>query len=102
MTDNRVTLKVYNPAGAIETAQAHAPRLDTLAGKTICELSNAEWEYERIFPAIRESLQKQFPTAKFIPYTETIWQRSVLENLTHVGKVLKEKGCQAVIVGMAG
>ncbi len=101
MTSSRVTLKVYNPTGAIETTRVHAPRLDTLAGKTICELSNGGWEYDRIFPAIRELLQKQFPTAKIIPYTETISQRSVIENLDQVGKVVKEKGCQAVITGMA-
>ncbi len=101
MTGSRVTLKVHNPTGAVETTQLHAPRLDTLAGKTICELSNGGWEYGRIFPVIRELLQKQFPTAKIIPYTETIWQKSVIENLTQVSKVVKEKGCQAVITGMA-
>jgi hypothetical protein len=101
MTGSSVTLKVYNPTGTIETMQIHAPRLDTLAGKTICELSNGLWEYDRIFPAIREALQKQFPTAKIVPYTETIWLRSVIDNLDQVSKVVKEKECQAVIVGMA-
>ena len=101
MTGNRVTLKVYNPTGTIETTQLHAPRLDTLAGKTICELSNDRWEYNRIFPVVRELLQKQFPTAKILPYTEVIWLRPKIENLEHVSKVVKEKGCQAVITGMA-
>ncbi len=101
MTGSRVTLKVYNPTGAIETTQLHAPRLDTLAGKTICELSNGAWEYDRIFPVIREALQKQFPTAKFLPYTEVISLKSEFENLEYVSKVVREKGCQAVIAGMA-
>ncbi len=101
MTGNSVTLKVYNPTGAVETTLLHAPRLDTLAGKTICELSNAGWEHDRIFPAIRELLQKRFPTAKIVPYDDAIWLRPQIENLEHVSKVIKEKRCQAVITGMA-
>ncbi len=102
MTGSPVTLKVHNPTGAVETTLLHAPRLDSLAGKTICELSNGQWEYDRIFPIVRELLQKQFPTAKFVPYTESISLRRDLENLDYVSKVVKEKGCQAVITGMAG
>jgi hypothetical protein len=101
MADNSVTLNVYNPTGAIETTTLHAPRLDTLEGKTICELSNAGWEYDRVFPAVRELLQKRFPTAKIIPYNEAVWLRPQIENLEEVSKVIKEKGCQAVITGMA-
>ena len=101
MAGSRVTLKMYNPTGAIETTQLNAPRLDTLAGKTICELSNGNWEYDRIFPTVRKLLQKQFPTVNIVPYTEAIWLRPDMENLDHISKVVKEKGCQAVITGMA-
>jgi hypothetical protein len=101
MTSNRITLNIFNPAGIIENTQLHASRLDTLEGKTICELSNAGWEYNRIFPAVREQLKKMFPTAKIIPYTESISTRPEIENLTLVNKVLKEKRCDAVISGMA-
>ena len=101
MTSNRITLKIFNPAGIIENTQLHASRLDTLEGKTLCELSNAGWEYNRIFPAVREQLQKMFPTAKIIPYTEIITTRPDIENLPLVNKVLKEKRCDAVISGMA-
>lgn len=96
-----VTLNVFNPTGAIETSVQHAPRLDTLAGKTICELSNGMWEYERNFPALREQLQKQFPAARFLPYDQVVWLRPNLDNLDHVSRVVKEKGCDAVISGMA-
>ena len=101
MAGSPITLKVYNPTCAFETTLLSAPRLETLAGKTICELSNAQWESDRIFPVVRELLQKQFPTAKILPYTEVISLRPDLENLEHVSKVVKEKGCQAVITGMA-
>jgi hypothetical protein len=101
VTGKRITLKIFNPTGIIENTQLHASRLDTLEGKTICELSNAGWEYSRIFPAVREQLQKMFPTVKIIPYTESISTRPEIENLALVNKVLKEKRCDAVISGMA-
>jgi hypothetical protein len=101
MTSNRMTLNVFNPTGIIKNTQIHASRLNTLEGKTICELSNAGWEYNRIFPAVREQLQKMFPTANIIPYTESISTRPEIENLALVDKVLKEKRCDAVISGMA-
>ena len=80
----------------------HADRLDTLDSKTICELSNGSWQFDRIFSFVREQLKKRYPTVKIVPYTEVIGKRSDMENLEYVGKVLKEKGCQAVITGMAG
>jgi len=101
MTNGSVTLKVYDPTGALETTLLHAPRLDTLAGKTICELSNASWEFDRIFPAIRETLQNRFPTARFLPYADVIPVRPQLDNVENVSKVVKERGCDAVITGMA-
>jgi hypothetical protein len=102
MPGNLFKLRVNNPTGVLETSVLHADRLDTLDGKTICELSNGSWQFERIFPFIREQLKEQYPTVKMLPYSEVIWQRSELENLEHVGKVLEEKGCEAVIAGMAG
>jgi hypothetical protein len=96
-----VTLKLYDPTGALETTVVHAPRLDTLAGKTICELSNIAWEHQRIFPAVREEMKKRFPTLKIIPYTEVIDRRMDLENLENVTRVLKELKPDAVIAGMA-
>ena len=96
-----IALSLYNPSGAIETTQLHAPRLDSLEGKTICELSNGGWEHNRIFPAIRELLQKQYPTLKIIPYTETTKSKSEIENLELVTKIVKETGAHAVISGMA-
>ena len=102
MAGDRVKLRVSDPTGILETSVLHADRLDTLEGKTICELSNGAWQFDRIFPFLREQLKKQFPTVNILPYTEVIGSRADLENLDHVIKVLKEKGCQAVITGMAG
>jgi hypothetical protein len=97
-----VKLEVYDPTGPFEVTKLHAPRLADLHGKTICEVSNAGWEAHRTFPLIRELLQRQFPTAKIIPYTEVIGTRRDCENVDYVAKMLKKKGCQAVIAGNAG
>ncbi len=99
-----VKLEVYDPRGAYEVTQLFAPRLPDLTGKTICELSNGGWQFDRTFPAIRQLLQKQFPTAKFIPYTELPEIASVVDaaSFAETAKQLKAKGCQAVIVGNSG
>ena len=95
------TLKVYNPTGAFEVTQLHAPRLPDLRGKTICELSNGGWEDHRIFPAIRELLAKQFPDAKFIPLDKFPIGTENIDKDSTIDLVVKT-GCQAVITGMAG
>lgn len=96
-----IRLKVRNPSGHAETTVVHAPRLDTLVGKTICELSNGVWEHERIFPYLREQLLAKYPTARFIPSSEVVESRVELEDLDHLAAAIKAKGCQAVITGMA-
>ncbi len=96
-----VTLEVLYPTGAIEVTQLHSARLQDLRGKTICELSNARWETERTFPVIRQLLQKRFPDAKIIPYTEFIVGKIEIENAENIGEMMRKKGCQAVITGNA-
>jgi hypothetical protein len=95
-----ITLEMYDPSGATEITAVHAPRLDTLAGKTICEASTAgRWQADRMFPAIRKLMQNQYPTAKIIPYNEF---PDVYGDLEDLSKLAKKKGCQAFIVGNAG
>jgi hypothetical protein len=94
---------VDDPSGAFEVTQLHAPRLADLHGKTICELSNYSWEADRTLSVIRELLQRQFPTAEIIPYTEffnTHGPRELeMQNL--IPELLHQKGCHAVISGNA-
>jgi hypothetical protein len=96
-----VKLEVHDPTGAYEVTKLHPRRLDTLEGKTICEISvGGAWQFERTFPVIRELLQKKYPTTKIIPYTEfpvgAVWpDKKTLE-------LIKEKGCQAAIIGNGG
>ena len=95
----KVSIEVYDPTGVIETVECHAPRLRDLNGKTICELSDRVWEDFRTFPLIRELLQKRFPHAKIIPYTEFPSTYGI--RTEDILQLLNEKGCDAVIVGNA-
>lgn len=99
--EGQVTLEVYNPSGALKASEQHAPRLDTLNGKTICELSNGIWEAERMFPLIREELKKRYPDIRIIPYTEFPVGNDQIDS-AEVAKLVQAKGGQAVISGNAG
>ncbi len=96
-----VRLELFDPTGAYEITKLPPRRLDTLEGKTICEISvGGAWQYDRTFPLIRELLQKKYPTAKIIPYTEfpvgAVWPDKKTLSL------IKEKGCHAAIIGNGG
>ncbi|MBI4334680.1 MAG: hypothetical protein HY673_25785 [Chloroflexi bacterium] len=95
------TIEVYDPTGPLELTQTHAPRLDTLAGKTVGEVSNGMWEHDRIFPLIRRLLQERYPDIKFVPYTEFPEGSHEIQS-ERLGELAKQKGCQAVITGNAG
>jgi ABC-type amino acid transport substrate-binding protein len=94
-------LEVFDPTAAFEITRLHAPRLADLQGRTICEISNSIWETHRTFPLIREELRKRFPTVKIIPYNEFVGTRPRCEDLEYVARMVKEKGCDAVIAGNA-
>ncbi len=104
-----VTLQLYNPGGSFEVTQVFAPRAGDLSGKTICELSDGAWEDSRTFPLIRELLQHLYPMAKILPYTEfphgsgdSAGGENFPIDLDSTAALVKQKGCQAVIVGNAG
>jgi hypothetical protein len=96
-----VTLEVFDPTGAIEVTVTHAPRLDTLEGKTICEVGDGLWEDDRTFPLIRELLQNAYPTATIIPYTRF---PSGTENIDTdaLQEAILAAGCDGAILGNAG
>jgi hypothetical protein len=94
-----VSLKVYNPTGAVAVKQLFAPRLADLNGKTICEMGES-WESERTFPLITSLLQRQFPTIKIVDDTKIPrWTANPDQKMVDA---IKAAGCQAVIIGNAG
>ena len=101
--------EVLSPLG--ESVVEEAPSTDYFSdwsGKTICEVSNGLFKSGETFSVIRELLQKRYPGIKIIPYTEFPVQwvigetQDLLERANRTVSLLKEKGCDAVIVGNGG
>ena len=97
--ETAAALEVYDPTGIVDLTEKHAPRLKAIGGKTICELSDRVWEDHRTFPHIRELLQKCFPDAKIIPYTEFPGIYGVADE--DLAEAIKKSGCDGAIVGNA-
>ena len=85
-----------------------APRLDTLAGKTVCMVWNNAFKSDVTLPVIGEELKKQYPGVKIVPYTDMPnaflpeppgTPRKQSEALQ---ALYQEKGCNAVISGNGG
>jgi hypothetical protein len=85
-----------------------SPRLDTLEGKTVCEIWNESFKSDITFSAIRKLLKERYPGIKVIPYTEMPKHHSMEDQgNTNEGSedliaALKDKHCDAVISGNAG
>ena len=81
-----------------------APRVSDLRGKTICELSDWLFKVEEVFPIIRESLQKQYPSIKFVDYTMFGNTHGPKESevITALPKLLRKHRCDVVISGVGG
>jgi hypothetical protein len=99
-----VTLKVYDPTGALQVSQLFASRVAALNGKTICEFANGSWESGRTFPVITELLKKQFPTANVIEHTKlpAFSEGNTPDDLVKLAAAAKAAGCQVAILGNAG
>ena len=85
-----------------------APRLDTLRGKTICQVFNNHFKADFMFEIIRELLAEQYPDVKVIPYTEfplsfvggdTTYHQTVSKEIAAIAKA---KGCDALLSGNGG
>jgi hypothetical protein len=50
------------------TARPVAPRLETLAGKTIAQLWDDLFRGDEIFPMLEAALAQRFPGVKFVGY----------------------------------
>lgn len=97
------SLTVYDPTGSTEIVNLHAPRLDTLDGKTIAFISDDAWEDDRTFSEIGRLLAEKFPNTKVITQENFIHgiDALTLEN-NGVPEQLKEANVDAAIVGNAG
>ena len=92
-------LEVLNPVGAVEADKVASARVSDLRGKTVCMLSNGYFRANEILPVAQELLQQQFPETKFISYPEL---PVGYPNVNTIGKKVKEKGCDAVVLATGG
>ena len=79
-----------------------AKRLDTLEGKTVCNLWDWLFHGQEIFPAIEKELAKRYPGVKFVSYkvfgsTHGAEEEKMLEALPDK---LEQNKCDAVISGV--
>jgi len=103
-TEGQVKLQVLKPFTEKRITAKNAARLDTLEGKTICEISGG-WKTDKTFPVIRELLQKKFPSVRFVPFTEMPPSPHGASHELVLGKIveqIKEKRCDAVLIGNGG
>ena len=108
---NNQVHEVVSPRGkaVVTEKQGPAPRLDTLNGKTVCEIWNGGFGGEISFPIIEKMLGERYPGVKVIPYSEfplttvSSLRATIKEKMFEaVRATLVEKGCDAVITGNGG
>ena len=85
------------------TARPVAPRLETLAGKTIGQLWDDLFRGDEIFPVLETALTERFPGVRFVGYrtfgsTHGAEEHEVLRDLP---ARMREHGVDAVVSGMA-
>ena len=99
--------EVLSPLGkrAVERVEL-AQRVDTLEGKTVCEVWNGVFLGERTFSIIEEMLRERYPKAKVISYNEfplctheMMKPSTKEERLEAIRSALVEKGCDVLITG---
>ena len=126
MKNEEIFLEVSNPVSVVPKASTfqNAPRLGDLNGKTIgewvskvCQLGKpgvlssitGHWRESETFPLIEKLLKERFPNIKIIPGAELpgyedfapqyAKETSQQIKLDHVTTVMKERKCDAVILG---
>ena len=85
------------------TARPVAPRLSTLAGKTVGQLWDDLFRGDEIFPILEEELARRFPGVRFVRYDAfgSTHGRDEQRVLAELPAKLKALEVDAVISGMA-
>ena len=103
MTTETGIYEVVWPRGKkIAESTQLAKRLDTLVGKTICELWDWLFRGDQIFAALEKELTRRYPGIKLINYQEfgRIAGENESEVLAALPDKLKQYKCDAVISGL--
>lgn len=102
-----VRLSVSSPVSEVPIKSGNAPRFETLNGKTICEVwATGHYGADLTFPTIRKIVQEKYPEVKFVPFTEFPKGKPKATErwvpLDQVAETLRNKKCDAVLVGNGG
>jgi hypothetical protein len=95
-----VKLEFFDPSGTLEVTQAHAPRLSSLAGKTIGFVSNEQWQAFRTLPLLKEMFEADHPGIRMLPI-DTFPQGNANIGSEEVARLVRESAVDAVIIGNA-
>ena len=100
--------KVVSPVGEPTIKMiTMVPRLNSLAGKTVCMVGN-QFKASITHPIIGEALKKKYPDIKIVLNTESSAGgraepgRTPQTEFTALQAAFKEKGCNAVVSGNGG
>lgn len=93
-------LEVFDPSGATEVTQLHAPRLDSLDGKTIGFISNDMWQAHRMLPLLRDWIAEHHPDTTLIAESEFPMGNTLMDTEDAVEQLVS-RGVDAVIIGNA-
>jgi len=97
--------EVVWPCGnRVVEAIPYAQRLDTLEGKTICELSNRIYRSDEIFPLLEKELSNRYTGVKFVNYKTfgSIHGGEEGNVIAALPNALKQNKCDVVISGVGG
>ena len=104
MTTNDGYYEAYWPrAPRQQRLRALAPRLDTLAGKTVAQLWDQLFKGDQVFSLLEKELSVRFPGVKFVSWREFGSTHGSGESgaLAALPARFKELGVDAVISAMA-
>ena len=95
-----IDLEVFDPCGATEVTALHAPRLDSLKGKTVAFLSNDMWQSHRMLPLVRELLSDKESGIRFLDEHQFPIGNTLIDTESTVDRI-EAAGADAVIIGNA-
>jgi hypothetical protein len=95
-----VKLEFYDPSGALEVTQPHAPRLASLEGKRIGFVTNDQWQAYRMMPMLKELLEEDFKGVEVLEI-DAYPQGNLHIGTEETARLVKKSGVDAVIVGNA-
>jgi len=101
--ENSATYEVLWPRSPRQArVKALAPRLDTLAGKTVAQLWDYVFRGDEVFALLEEGLAKRYPGVKFVSWREfgSTHGSDEREVVAALPGRLKEMGVDAVVSGM--